>query len=48
MNISNHLSGINWIAVIVVTLLSFVMGALWHSPKLFGKAWAEDAKPEID
>jgi len=48
MNISINFSEINWISVLVVTLLSFVLGALWHSSKLFGKAWAEDAKPEID
>lgn len=38
------LSDINWLAVITVTVLSFVLGALWHSSLLFGKAWKEDIK----
>jgi hypothetical protein len=38
------LSDINWLAVITVTVLSFVLGALWHSGLLFGKAWKEDIK----
>ena len=32
---------VNWIAVIVGFVLSFVLGWLWYSPKLFGKQWAE-------
>jgi len=30
---------INWLAVIVAALTSFVIGGLWYSPMLFGKAW---------
>jgi hypothetical protein len=44
----SHLSNINWLAVGVVTIVSFPLGALWHNKKLFGKAWAEDAKSSID
>jgi len=36
------LSGINWLAIIVVTVFSFILGALWHSPVLFGKIWAKE------
>lgn len=32
---------INWLAVIVGTALSFGLGMIWFSPKLFGKKWAE-------
>ena len=32
---------INWLAVIVGTVLSFGFGMVWFSPKLFGKKWAE-------
>ena len=32
------LTQINWIAVAVVTVLTFALGALWYGP-LFGKAW---------
>jgi len=39
---------INWLSVIVVTIISFPLGALWHHKKLFGKAWNEDAKPVFD
>lgn len=34
-------TNVNWIAVIVGTVLSFLLGWLWYSPKLFGKKWAE-------
>ena len=34
---------INWIAVVVATLTSFMLGALWYSPALFGKAWQREA-----
>jgi hypothetical protein len=43
----NLLSQVNWWAVLVVTVLSFPLGTLWHS-KFFRKAWFEDAKPDID
>jgi len=34
---------INWIAVLVATLASFALGAIWYSPALFGKAWQREA-----
>jgi hypothetical protein len=33
--------GVSWIAVVVSFVLSFILGWLWYSPKLFGKKWAE-------
>ena len=33
---------INWIAVLVATISSFALGALWYSPALFGKAWQRE------
>ncbi|MEN1726843.1 MAG: DUF1761 domain-containing protein [Pseudomonadota bacterium] len=30
---------INWLAVIVATLASFMIGALWYSEALFAKPW---------
>ena len=30
---------INWIAVVVAAVSAFVLGGLWYSPVLFGKAW---------
>ncbi len=32
---------VNWLAVIVGAVLSFALGWLWYSPKLFGTKWAE-------
>lgn len=32
---------VNWLAVIAGTLVSFLVGWLWYSPKLFGTKWAE-------
>ena len=39
--------GVNWLAVGVGTVLSFLLGWLWYSPKLFAKKWIEgiNAKP---
>lgn len=32
---------VNWLAVIVGFVLSWLLGWLWYSPKLFGTKWAE-------
>lgn len=32
-------STINWLAVTVAALSSFIIGALWYSPALFAKPW---------
>jgi len=36
----NH-STLNWPAILVAALFTFVMGYLWYSPSLFGKAWMD-------
>jgi len=36
-------ANVNWLAVAVGTVLSFALGGLWYSPKLFGTKWAEGA-----
>jgi len=43
MNLCVSFSTINWAAVATVTVLSFMLGAFWHSV-LFNKAWSEDSK----
>jgi len=48
MCISGVLSNINWLSVVVVTILSFPLGALWHSKLLFGEAWKEDVNYNDD
>ncbi|MDX1627504.1 MAG: DUF1761 domain-containing protein [Fulvivirga sp.] len=41
-------TSINWLAVIVATLSTFVLGAIWYGP-VFGKAWmAEHGYTEDD
>ena len=40
-------SNINWLAVIVGAVVSFLVGWLWYSPKLFGNAWAEGSKVKL-
>ena len=39
---------VNWIAVVVGAVVSFLLGWLWYSPKLFGTKWAEGAGVKID
>ena len=34
--------GIHWGAVFVAALSSFLLGGLWYSPALFGKAWMRE------
>jgi Protein of unknown function (DUF1761) len=36
------MSTINWLAVLVAGISSFVVGGIWYSPGLFGKAWMKD------
>ncbi|QKJ29850.1 DUF1761 domain-containing protein [Mucilaginibacter mali] len=33
---------INWLAVIVAALSSFMVGGIWYSPKVFGNTWMKD------
>lgn len=33
---------VDWIAVLVATVASFVLGGLWYSPVMFAKPWQED------
>lgn len=35
---------LNWLAVIVGTVVAFLVGWLWYSPKLFGTKWAEGSR----
>jgi hypothetical protein len=34
-------NGVSWLAVIAGAIVSFLLGWLWYSPKLFGTKWAE-------
>ncbi len=39
--------GVSWIGVGVGFFISFMLGWLWYSPKLFGKKWAEGVGVEL-
>jgi hypothetical protein len=36
------MSSINWLAVLVAGVSAFVLGGVWYSPALFGKAWMNE------
>ena len=38
---------VNWLAVGVGTVIAFMLGAAWYSPKMFGKKWAEGVGLEL-
>ena len=40
-------ANVNWIAVVVGAVLSFLAGWLWYSPILFGPKWAEGVGVEM-
>jgi hypothetical protein len=44
---SAELAGVNWLAVLIGTVVAFLAGWLWYSPTLFGKGWAEGSKVEL-
>ncbi|MDR6944540.1 DUF1761 domain-containing protein [Mucilaginibacter pocheonensis] len=39
---------INWAAVVVAALSSFIVGGIWYSPALFANAWMADNKLNTD
>ena len=32
----------NWVALLVATVIGFIIGAVWYSPLLFGKRWQRE------
>ncbi len=44
MDLQSAFNNINWLSVIMASLAAFVIGALWYSPILFGKAWQKELK----
>ena len=41
------LSDLNWLAIIVATVMSFALGFLWYGP-VFGKAWLDALGKTVD
>lgn len=40
-------NGVNFLGVVVGAVVSFLLGWLWYSPKLFGPKWAEGVGVEM-
>lgn len=36
------MNSINWLAVVAAGISAFVLGGVWYSPLLFGKAWMRE------
>lgn len=36
---SDLLTSLNWLSIVVATVVYFVLGALWYSPVLFANVW---------
>lgn len=43
-----EMSAINWLAVAVAGISAFVLGGVWYSPALFGKAWMKENNMTIE
>ncbi len=41
-------ANVNWLAVGASTIICFMLGALWYSPKMFGVKWAQGVGIKID
>jgi len=48
MEITVNFEYVNWIAVLVATVATFVLGGIWYAPKVFGYAWARENGFEFD
>lgn len=42
------MNAINWLAVLVAGISAFVLGGVWYSPALFGKAWMKENKMTME
>lgn len=41
------LVGVSWLGVVAGAVISFLLGWLWYSPKLFGVGWAKGVGVEL-
>ncbi len=44
---SEIMTDVNWLAVLVGAVVAFLVGWLWYSPMLFGKGWAAGNNVEL-
>jgi hypothetical protein len=42
MHLAQILTDVNWLAVVVATVVAFMLGGLWYSKALFGNAWMQE------
>ncbi len=42
------MSTINWLAILVAGISAFILGGIWYSPALFGKAWMKENSLTVD
>ena len=42
MHLAQILTDINWLSVVVATVVAFMLGGLWYSKALFGNAWMQE------
>ena len=47
MDFHSLIPNIHWIPVIVMTIVSFALGAVWHQKLLFGKTWTDENEPTL-
>ncbi|MCB0701951.1 MAG: DUF1761 domain-containing protein [Candidatus Kapaibacterium sp.] len=45
---STAFASLNWIAVIIAALSTFMIGGAWYSPLMFSKKWMKEAKISED
>ena len=43
-----EMSTINWLAIAVAGISAFVLGGVWYSPALFGKAWMKENNMTVE
>ena len=39
---------VNWLAVAIAGISAFVLGGVWYSPALFGKAWMKENNISVE
>lgn len=48
MNLLSLILNIHWLPVVVMTVISFALGAFWHTAILFGKIWSKENNLDSD
>ncbi len=43
-----NMGAINWWAILVAGISAFVLGGVWYSPALFGRAWMSENKMTLE